>query len=196
MASPDIRSTCQPQRRGSPCHRARSRLHPDPDEREDRLSLGALRTFGSRRFRPLPRRRRTAHLATHRQTAKTVVTAAGPSTESGQRARTRRHEPLVAATRAAAGGELIAAGSLDGAHVSPAARDLPLEHLGDLLARYQRRPGPVTVTDPDLELTVHVTPLAGAATVLRADEGAVTIDDLIVHVHAAGRARPDQVTTE
>src|SRR6185436_3448664 len=97
----------------------------------------------------------------------------------------------VAEARAAAAGELIAAGLLDGAHVSPAARDLLLEHLGDLFARYQDLPGPVTVTDTDLELTVFVTPVAGAATVLRADDGAVTIDNLMVRISAAGQAMPD-----
>ena len=83
-----------------------------------------------------------------------------------------------AAARAAAAGELISAGRMDGAHVSPAARDLLMERLGDLLALYQELPGPVSTRDSDLELTLTVTPSPGRATVIHADDGAVTIHGL------------------
>jgi len=90
-------------------------------------------------------------------------------------------EALLAATRAAAqargaaAGELVAAGTLDGAHVSPAARDLLMERLGDLLARYQELAGPVATTDTDLGLTLRAAPDPRATTVVRADDGSVTI---------------------
>ena len=83
--------------------------------------------------------------------------------------------------QASAAAELVAAGELHGAHVSPAARDLLLDRLADLLAASQDLTGPAESSDTDLGFVLVVAP-ASTATVLRCDDGQLTVDDLTMHV--------------
>lgn len=91
-----------------------------------------------------------------------------------------------AARRHAAAAELLAAGALHDAHVSPAARDLLMERTADLLAVHQELDGPVSSTDSDLGLTVHAAPEPGAVTVVHADDGSVTVHGLRLTACPAG----------
>jgi uncharacterized protein (TIGR02677 family) len=86
-----------------------------------------------------------------------------------------------AETRRAVAAELVAAGDLDGASLSRAARDLLLDKLADLLARHQQ-----AALDTDLGLVVAATP--GPSTVVRGDDGTLTIDGLQVVVRRVGAA--------
>lgn len=78
----------------------------------------------------------------------------------------------------AAAAELAAAGNLDGAHLSPAARELLLDRLADLIAIDQLLEGPATSTDTDANLIVTATPVAGAYTVVHCSDGDLTVHDL------------------
>ncbi|MCM3887340.1 TIGR02677 family protein [Frankia sp. R82] len=86
-------------------------------------------------------------------------------------------EAAAAAGRAAAA-ELVAARELDGARISPAARDLLLDRLGDLLAVHQELTEPVDVHDTDLRLVLTAVPGPGERTVVHAPDGTLTVHDL------------------
>jgi len=87
-----------------------------------------------------------------------------------------------ASARHAAGAELLAAGALDGARVSPAARDLLLDRVADLLAVHQELDGVVDSADSDLGLLLVADPDPAASTVVHADDGSVTVHGLRLHV--------------
>ncbi|WP_158634216.1 TIGR02677 family protein [Amycolatopsis sp. WAC 04197] len=97
----------------------------------------------------------------------------------------RQAEDEARARRLAAD-ELVAAGALDGARVSPAARDLLLGMLGSLLAKNQELDGVVTETNTDLDLEITARTVPGGATEISARDGTVTVHDLSLH---AGRVR-------
>jgi uncharacterized protein (TIGR02677 family) len=77
--------------------------------------------------------------------------------------------------RRAAAAELALAGALDGASISPAARDLLLELVSDLLARHRDE-----VTDHDVGLRLHAVP--GGDTVVHSPDGTTTFVDLSLKV--------------
>ncbi len=82
-----------------------------------------------------------------------------------------------AETRRAVATELIAAGDLDGAHLSPAARELLLDGLSDLLARQQDE-----LVDSDLGLVFTARP--GRGTVIHGVDGDLTVHALLLAVRA------------
>lgn len=96
-----------------------------------------------------------------------------------------------ASARRAAGAELLAVGTLDGARVSPAARDLLLERVADLLAVHQELDGTVDSGDSDLGLLLVAEPDAAALTVVHADDGAITVHGLRLHVRPLADLRLD-----
>lgn len=98
-----------------------------------------------------------------------------------------------AGVRRAAAEELIAAGDLNGARVSPAARDLLMDRVGDLLAIHQIFSEPVTSTEGDLGLVLTATPTP-TATVLHATDGTVTVHGLALYASAIGHGQPPGVT--
>lgn len=97
--------------------------------------------------------------------------------------------------RQAAASELIAAGVLHHARVSPAARDLLLDRVGDLLAIHQELDEAVTCTESDLGLVVRAEPTPGENTVIHADDGDTTVYDLRLTA-ASVRARTAAVRLE
>lgn len=84
----------------------------------------------------------------------------------------------------AAAAELAAAGDLDGAHLTPAARELLLDRLADLIAIDQALTGPATSTDTDTNLLVTATPIEGR-TVIHCTDGDLTIHDLQLRAEPA-----------
>lgn len=97
-------------------------------------------------------------------------------------------EMLLAEARAeaerdrAAAAELIAAGTLHDARVTPAARDMLLDRLGELLAVGQDNSEPLEWVDTDLGFTLLAEPTPGKATVVHADDGELVVDDLTLAV--------------
>jgi hypothetical protein len=97
-------------------------------------------------------------------------------------------EELLAEARAeaehaaAAAAELIAAGHLHGRRVHPAARDLVLDRLGDLLAAGQEADEPLEWTDTDLGFTLLATPSPGQPTRISAEDGDLIVDDLTLTI--------------
>jgi uncharacterized protein (TIGR02677 family) len=93
-------------------------------------------------------------------------------------------EALLAEARAeaecaqASAAELVAVGALDGARLSPAARNLLLDRLADLLSSSQDLARPAESVDSDLGFTLRAEPLAGAATVVHSSDGTLTIEAL------------------
>jgi uncharacterized protein (TIGR02677 family) len=77
--------------------------------------------------------------------------------------------------RRSAAAELALAGTLDGASISPAARNLLLELVSDLLARHREE-----VTDHDVGLRLHAVP--GRDTIVRSPDGTTTFADLSLSV--------------
>lgn len=75
----------------------------------------------------------------------------------------------------AAAAELIAVGDLNGARVSPAARNLLLDHLAQLLAREQELSEAAEYADTDLGLRITAAPDEAAVTVLHSDDGDMTV---------------------
>jgi uncharacterized protein (TIGR02677 family) len=94
-------------------------------------------------------------------------------------------EAEAAALRAAAA-ELSAAGRLDGARLSPAARDLLLDQLAAVIAVDQLLEGQVRRSDVDLGLTLLVEP--GADTVVDSTDGRTTVHGLALSVLSGGQA--------
>ncbi|GAA2019704.1 TIGR02677 family protein [Nocardioides kribbensis] len=90
----------------------------------------------------------------------------------------------------AAAAELAAAGDLDGARLTPAARELLLDRLSDLIAIDQALGGPATSTDTDANLVVTATPIAGRRTVIHCADGDLTVHDLEL------RADPASASTD
>ncbi|PFG37930.1 uncharacterized protein (TIGR02677 family) [Georgenia soli] len=90
--------------------------------------------------------------------------------------------------RAAAVGELVAAGRLDGAQVSPAALGLLLGQLTRLLALHPQLEATARATDTDLGLTLTAAPEPTASTTLRTTDGDLTVHGLVLEVTAAGGA--------
>jgi uncharacterized protein (TIGR02677 family) len=89
-----------------------------------------------------------------------------------------REAELEARARQAAADELVAAGTLHGAHVSPAARELLLELLGALLARNQDPNLSARVVDSDVELEVTAESVPGGRTSVSSADGTVVVHDL------------------
>ena len=93
-------------------------------------------------------------------------------------------ELLLAEARAedelarAAAAELVAVGEMDGAHLSPAARDLLLDRLAVLLSSSQELAGPVESVNADLGFALLAEPLARGATIVHADDGTLTVEML------------------
>lgn len=91
-----------------------------------------------------------------------------------------------AAQKKAAAAELAASGNLHGARLTPVARDLLLERLGDLLAIHQDLEETMTSTDTDIDLVIVAAPSADA-TVIHCDDGLLTIHDLAVDATTTGQ---------
>lgn len=92
--------------------------------------------------------------------------------------------------RRAASAELVAAGDLHGAHVSPAARDLVMDQLGNLMAIHQDLSSTLSFSDTDLGMVLTVVPDPNTVTVISASDGAVSIHGVSLH------ATPDQETND
>ncbi|MCW2527977.1 MAG: hypothetical protein JWM76_2837 [Pseudonocardiales bacterium] len=88
-----------------------------------------------------------------------------------------------AESRRAVAAELIAAGPLHGARITPAAREFLLDRLADLLARHLDE-----TTDTDLGLTLRAAP--GADTVVHSDDGDLTVSGLELVVVSVEAANP------
>ena len=83
-----------------------------------------------------------------------------------------------------AAAELCAVGHLNGAQVSPAAQQLLLVLLSDLLARAQSLDGKSSTTDTDLALRLTATPDPDAATVIHSPDGDLTIHGMTLTTRA------------
>lgn len=92
--------------------------------------------------------------------------------------------------RQAAAAELTAAGSLDGARLTPAARDLLLDLLAGVLAADPEPHAPVTRSDDDLGLALVLETHRDARTTVHAPDGVLTIHGTRLTVIA----RPAAVT--
>lgn len=86
---------------------------------------------------------------------------------------------------AAAAAELTASGNLNGARLSPAARNLLLNQLGALLAVEQDFDEAVTHIDTSLDLALTATPVKGSSTVIHSDDGALTVHALLLRADPA-----------
>lgn len=110
----------------------------------------------------------------------------------------RDHDRLVreaeaeARARRVAADELVAAGTLDGARISPAARDLLLAMLGSLLARNQEQPDSAVEIDSDLAVELHADALIGAATTVHSDDGALVVHDLVLSTRRRVSGEPSE----
>lgn len=93
-----------------------------------------------------------------------------------------------AETRRAIAAELLAIGALDGASVSPAARDLLLDRLADLLARHQWE-------SPDTDLGLVLTADPGPSTTVHSHDGSLTIHSLALSVVAVAPSDADVLGT-
>lgn len=93
-------------------------------------------------------------------------------------------EALLAEARAeaerahAAAAELVAVGGLGGAHLSPAARDLLLDRLADLLSGFQELTETAELADSDLGFALRADPQPGTATVVHAADGTLSVHAL------------------
>jgi hypothetical protein len=99
-----------------------------------------------------------------------------------------REAELEARARQAAADELVAAGALHGAQVSPAARDLLLDLLGALLARHQDPVLSASVIASDVELEVTAGSMPGGRTAISASDGTVIVHDLRLAARRPSRA--------
>ncbi|HMC69631.1 MAG TPA: DUF2397 domain-containing protein, partial [Mycobacteriales bacterium] len=112
-------------------------------------------------------------------------------------------EELLAQARAerardqAAAAELVAVGALDGARVTPAARDMVLDRLGELLATAGDDTASLEWVDSDLEFVLRADPAPGTITHISADDGELTVDNLqltVTHVDSPMVAEPETIT--
>lgn len=85
----------------------------------------------------------------------------------------------------AAAAELAAVGNLDGSHLTPAARELLLDRLGDLIAKDQALDGPATSTDTDVNLVITATPTDGKSILIHCTDGDLTVHGLKLHADHA-----------
>jgi uncharacterized protein (TIGR02677 family) len=99
-------------------------------------------------------------------------------------AQSRQEAQRLRATAA----ELAAAGDLHGARLSPAARDLLLELLADLLSLNQDLSEPAETVESDLGIVLRADPQSGATTVVDAADGALTVEGLRLTVTALAAA--------
>ena len=99
-----------------------------------------------------------------------------------------REAEIEARARQAAADELVAAGALHGAQVSPAARDLLLDLVGALLARHQDPVLSASVIASDVELEVTAESMPGGRTAISASDGMVIVHDLRLAARRPGRA--------
>ncbi len=99
------------------------------------------------------------------------------------------------AARQTAGAELAAAGALDGAHLTPAARDLLLELVSMALAKELSPSRAVRVEDADLHVAVDVAE-SDTDTMIRSDDGDTTFLGLALKACAADEARPGDPPAE
>jgi uncharacterized protein (TIGR02677 family) len=99
------------------------------------------------------------------------------------------------AARRTAGAELAATGALDGAHLTPAARDLLLELVSMALAKELSLSQAVHVADVDLNVAVDVTE-SDTDTMIRSDDGDTTFSCLALNASAADKARPGDAAGE
>jgi uncharacterized protein (TIGR02677 family) len=104
-----------------------------------------------------------------------------------------REAEMEARARQVAADELVAAGKLDGARVSPASRDLLLALVGLLLGKNQDLSKPVLEVDTDLDVEITAETVHGGRTVIHAEDGVVIVHELRLtarrHVgDSAGRA--------
>ena len=100
-------------------------------------------------------------------------------TEDRQRLIAQAHRE--AELRNASVAELAAVGELNGARISPAARELLLEHLSKLLAQNTSE---LTDSDTGLTLTAH----PGPDTVVDGEDGTITFDGLQLDISAKSSA--------
>lgn len=84
----------------------------------------------------------------------------------------------------AAAAELIAAGVLDRVRIAPAARDMALDRLGELLAMGQDDSDALEWVDTDLGFILHARRAPARSSVIHALDGDLTIDGLILEVTA------------
>ncbi|MFC8965484.1 DUF2397 domain-containing protein [Streptomyces sp. NPDC057094] len=98
------------------------------------------------------------------------------------------------AARQTAGAELAAGGVLDGAHLTPAARDLLLELVSMALAKELSLAEAVRVEDADLNVAVDVAE-SDTDTVIRSDDGDTTFLCLTL-IASAAEAHPGDATGE
>jgi uncharacterized protein (TIGR02677 family) len=84
----------------------------------------------------------------------------------------------------ASAAELVAVGQMDGSRLSPAARDMLLDRLADLLACCQELTEPAESIDSDLGFALRAVPAPGVTTVVRADDGVITVEALWLTVSA------------
>ena len=100
--------------------------------------------------------------------------------------------------RRAAARELSAAGNLNGARVSRAARSVLLDKLGPLLTAAGPHSAAAESTDSDLDLIVRAEPSPGRHTILHSDDGALRVENVTLTVrpaaahHAADPSRAAQ----
>jgi hypothetical protein len=73
---------------------------------------------------------------------------------------------------------------MDGAHLSPAARDMLLDRLADLLSSFQELTEAAESVDSDLGFVLRAEPRPGATTVVRSDDGVLTVEALRLTVSA------------
>lgn len=107
----------------------------------------------------------------------------------GDRLRLAAAARREAETRRAVAAELLAARHLHGARVSPAARDLLLDRLADLLARHQDES-----TDTDLGLVLSAA--GGASTTITSDDGTLTVDGLTLAVRSVEADRDEDAVNQ
>jgi uncharacterized protein (TIGR02677 family) len=112
-------------------------------------------------------------------------------------------EALLADTHAdrerdrAAAAELVATGRLDGARITPAARDMVLDRLGELLAICPGDEGtPIEWLDAEVGFVLRAEPAVGHGTHIRADDGDLTVDDFALFVATIDTAADRHIATE
>ncbi|MGY1836276.1 TIGR02677 family protein [Blastococcus sp. SYSU DS0510] len=101
---------------------------------------------------------------------------------SAERELLRAEAEADAARDRAAAAELVAAGRLVGAQLTPAARDLVLDRLGEMFAAGQDVTEALTWTDDDLGFVLRAEPTPGKATVIAAPDGELHVHGLTLTV--------------